>query len=238
MLVETDAIILRTIKYSETCVIAHIYTEQYGKGSYLMNGVRKNHSKMALFQPMSIVHITAYRQKDPAQIHRIKDVSFVMVPTSIVSSVVKSTVALFVGEITDKVFREEEHSSEIFDFIKSFVHALEFSENDYANLHILYLLNLTRYLGVFPLDNYNSENQVFSILRSQFVPLDSEDGLLTIEQSSLLRKMLNVNDLTEKVSLTQQERQTLLSLLLLYYDVHICKTETVKSLEILKMVFE
>ena len=118
MLVETDAIVLRTIKYSETSIIAHIYTEQYGKGSYLMNGVRKNHSKMAMFQPMSVVHLTAYRQKDPAHIHRIKDVSFVMVPTSIISNVVKSTVALFVGEFTDKVFPRKKifgfSSSEIF----------------------------------------------------------------------------------------------------------------------------
>lgn len=238
MLVDTDAIILHTIKYSETSVIAHIFTEQFGNGTYIMNGVRTNHSKMAMFQPLSLVHITAYRKKGSGQIHRISSISFISVPSSIPSNIYKSTISLFVGEITDRILREEEPSEILFKFLKMFVLLLEHTEQNYANLHILYLLHITRFLGVFPKNTYSTTEDVFSAFQGQFVAHGSCDGTLSIEDSLLLNKILQTNEITDEVMLSQMERRKLLDILLSYYDIHICKTQTIKSLEVLKMVFD
>ncbi|MFT3936946.1 MAG: recombination protein O N-terminal domain-containing protein [Chitinophagaceae bacterium] len=55
----TKGIVLRTVKYGETSVIASIYTELFGLQSYLVNGVRtsskKGPGKASLFQPGSIL---------------------------------------------------------------------------------------------------------------------------------------------------------------------------------------
>lgn len=238
MQLETDAIVLHTIKYSETSVIAHIYTERYGNGSYIMNGVRKNRSKMAMFQPLSLLKITALRKKDPAQIHRLTSVQFALVPTNTASNVFKSTIALFVGEILNRVFREEECNELVFRYIRTFITLLEESETNYSNLHILFLLHLTQLLGVFPNNNFDEQNTVFSLLHAQFVPQDSEDGTLSLRDSALFARLLQTNELTDDIDLQQADRQRLLSILLRYYDVHICSTQSIKSLEILKMVFE
>ncbi len=238
MQLETDAIVLHTIKYSETSVIAHIYTEQYGNGSYIMNGVRKNRSKMAMFQPLSLLKITAIRKKDPAQIHRLTSVQFALVPTSMASNVFKSTIALFVGEILNRVFREEEYNELMFKYIRTFVTLLEESQTNYSNLHILFLLHLTQLLGVFPNNNYDESNTVFSLVHAQFVPQGSEEGTLSLSDSALFARLLQTNELTDDIELQQVDRQHLLSILLRYYDVHICSMQNIKSLEILKMVFE
>ena len=238
MLTETNAIVLRTIKYSETSVIAHIYTEQFGNGSYIMNNVRTNHSKMAMFQPLSFVHISVVRKKTPKQIHRITNISFQLVPTDITANVFKSTIALFVGEITDKVFNEEERCDAVFQYLKSFVFLLEESKTNFANLHILYLLHLTRFLGFFPQNNFTPQTNIFSLLNSQFISPNGLHENLSLEQSRLFSLIINSEELTDVLELNRQERQQLLDILLLYYDYHICKTQQLTSLGILKMVFE
>jgi len=237
MLSETEAIILRTIKYSETSVIAHVYTEKFGKGSYLMNGVRKNRSKMAMFQPLSLVKITAYRKKDNSQIHKIGNIAFQLVPTSIPQNIYKSTIALFVSEITNHIFKEEEYNPDFFLFLKTFISLLEESTDNYSNLHILYMIHATHFLGVFPENNYNSQNKFFSFEKAQFVPTFNINTL-DEENSILFLQLLNTQELTDVLPLNQQQRQNLLSILLQYYNVHVCDMQNIKSLDVLKMVFE
>lgn len=238
MLIETDAIILHTIKYSETSIIAHIYTQQFGNGTYLMNNVRTNHSKMALFQPLSLVHITAYRKKDPKQIHRISSISFVEAPQNITNTFTKSSMALFIGEMVNRIFTEEEEFPEFFAYFKSFVLQLEQATTNYANLHLLFLLHVTEFLGVKPKNNFSAAMPIFSPIHAQFVEPETEENCLSREQSLLLTKILSLSQLTDTVELTNSERQTILHILLQYYDIHICKTQNIKSFEILKMVFE
>jgi DNA repair protein RecO (recombination protein O) len=47
MVIKTRGIVLRAIKYSETSVIADIFTEQFGLRSYIISGVRTSKSKVA-----------------------------------------------------------------------------------------------------------------------------------------------------------------------------------------------
>lgn len=238
MIVETDAIVLHTIKYSETSIIAYIYTEQFGKGTYIMNNVRTNRSKMAMFQPLSLVHITAYRKKDPAQIHRISSIAFTYVPNAGTTNVVKSTIKLFVGEMIHRIFAEEERFPDFYDYFKSFVLLLDNATTAYSNLHILFLLHLTKFLGVYPQENYAKETPVFSFRLAQFVAVDKEPDCLSEEYSKLLMKNLQTSGVTDDIQLTTSERQHMLRILLQYYDVHVCRTQSITSLEILTEIFE
>lgn len=45
MIYSTKGIVLRTIKYGETSVIASIFTESFGVQSYIVNGVRTSGKK-------------------------------------------------------------------------------------------------------------------------------------------------------------------------------------------------
>ncbi|MBW7952728.1 MAG: recombination protein O N-terminal domain-containing protein, partial [Chitinophagaceae bacterium] len=51
----TKGIVLRTVKYGETSIIATVYTELYGIQTYIIKGIRKvskkNSTKVNCFQP-------------------------------------------------------------------------------------------------------------------------------------------------------------------------------------------
>lgn len=237
MQIETDAIVLHCIKYSETSVIAHLYTEEFGNGAYIMNSVRTNRSKMAMFQPLSLVKVNIIRKKEAQQIHRITNIGFTLVPTSISGNIYKSTIALFIGEILNRVFKEEEKNEFIFKYIQTFITLLEESKQDFSDLHILFLLHLTQFLGVFPNKNFDITHPIFSLQQAQFVTSSNGNETLSTSDSALLATLLETNEITDFISLSQTEKQTALSILLRYYDFHICKTQNIKSLEVLKMVF-
>jgi Recombinational DNA repair protein (RecF pathway) len=66
----TRAIVLHTVKYSETSIITKLYTEKYGLVSFLIKGIRsvKGRNKAALFQPLRILEITySHRQNKNLQ---------------------------------------------------------------------------------------------------------------------------------------------------------------------------
>lgn len=238
MIIETDAIVLSSIKYSETSIIAHLYTEKYGNGSYIMNNVRTNHSKMAFFQPLSHIHITAYRKKESNQIHRISQITFASVPQSITSNIYKSTIALFIGELCNRLFHEEEYAPEIYSFLKTFVSYLDAAESDYVNLHILFLLHITKILGVFPANNYDKEHPLFSVSQAKFITPNTPEATLSINFSELFARILTTKGISDSIQLTHEERRDALSCLMAYYDEHLCNTQTIKSLEVLRLVFE
>ena len=67
MQAKTEGIVFRTIKYSETSVIAGIYTEQFGLQSYIINSVRgkgKSNSKSSALAPLSVLNMEVYKKEN------------------------------------------------------------------------------------------------------------------------------------------------------------------------------
>jgi DNA repair protein RecO (recombination protein O) len=96
----TKGIVLRTVKYGETSVIASIFTELFGVQSYMVNGVRTSGktSKAHFFQPASILELQVYHN-DLKNLQRIKDLKWSVLYKNIFSDITKNSVALFMVEL-------------------------------------------------------------------------------------------------------------------------------------------
>ncbi len=70
----TRGIVLNHIKYKETSVIVQVYTELFGRQSYLVNNVRsaKNKDSSVLLQPMTMLDMQVYH-RPKADLQRIKE---------------------------------------------------------------------------------------------------------------------------------------------------------------------
>ena len=76
MIVSTDAIVLRTVNYSETSIIITLFSKEAGKIVLIAKGARKPKSAFAAqFEPMNILNIN-YFHKDGRNIQLLKN-SFV-----------------------------------------------------------------------------------------------------------------------------------------------------------------
>ncbi len=241
MLYKTKGIVLHHIKYSDSSIIAYIYTEVFGTQAYLINGIRSKNSKIKanLLQPLFLVDIITYH-KSKRGLQRVKEIRNLSPFTSIPYNVVKSSIALFLAEILYKTLREEEPDQGLFEYLFTTIQLLDIEEKQMANFHLLFLIQLTKYLGFFPDDNYSETNKYFDLKEGNFVPSQpfhphflSPD--LSIYYSQLINNSFNQ---LHSINMNYKLRGNLLEKIIEYYQLHLENIKEIKSYNVLKSVFE
>ena len=119
----TEALVLHTTNYSETSVIAKIFTRQLGVRSYMLKGVRKGGGKVKqnLLQPLSYLDLVVYNNPKN-QINYMKEVaphrgSDVWGAASPAEEMTRHALRFFMTEVLYKTLREEEPMPELFDYV-------------------------------------------------------------------------------------------------------------------------
>lgn len=233
---KTKGIVLHTIKYSETSVIAKIYTEKFGLLSFLVKGIRsaKAKSKASSMQPLTLLDMEiSYRENRSLQY--IKEYRRNFNYTSIPFDTLKSTVAMLLQEVITKSIREHEANSEMFEFIYDSFCILDAEEKLNPDFHLLFLLNFAKYLGFGPHNNYSPVDCYFEMEEGVFVDTGTyKSTIIDKRESSLLHQLLITplySILTTKI--TRSERKNLLQYLIKYYQLHL-ENFNLKSPDILE----
>lgn len=244
MLHKTRGVVLHNIKYSETSVVAYIYTELFGRQTYLINGIRsrKSKGKMAMLSPLSLLDMQVYYRPNK-QMQRIAEMSPKPHLVSIPFDPVKGSIAMFLSEILYKSLKQEESDPAMFQFLHHAIAYFDLAENSTqkANFHLIFLFYLSRHLGFFPESNYSSTHELFDLLNGSFVIVPPiHNAYLSVADSRLLQLLFDTtSDFTFKTqhTISQNKRTRLLNLLLRYYAHHIEGIDNIKSLDVLKEVF-
>jgi DNA repair protein RecO (recombination protein O) len=121
MLHSTKAIVLRTVKYGETSLVATLYTELFGVQAYLINGVRtdkKSGTKANLFQPGTLLDTIVYHHPSK-NLQRIKEVRIATIYQSIHRQIIKNAIAIYVVELISKTITEPECNPELYHFFRA-----------------------------------------------------------------------------------------------------------------------
>ena len=137
-------------------MVVYLLTDTGGRRSYMVQGVRSHNgrgSKLALFQPMFPVEFEGL-ESSRQQMHRFKEVQGGFVLQSLPFDVRKSTMALFMAEVLYRLVKESEPDSQLFDFVWESIGALDSMEEGVANFHLWFLVNLSRFLGFYPGNEY------------------------------------------------------------------------------------
>lgn len=240
MLEKTRGIILSQIKYSDSGIVARLYTRKFGTQSFLIKGMRnkKNGKHNILFQPLFILELEmSYKSNREMQV--LKEFSVSFTPYDIHSNIMKSSVALFLGEVLTSVLKEESPHEEMFDFIEESIIYFEGCKEGYANFHIAFLAGLSSYLGFEPGVKQNINDTYFDMLNGLFVQTPPVHGnYANPEISTLLAEFfISSYDNISAISLTGAQRNELLETLVRYYSLHLPGLRRIKSLEVLKDVF-
>ncbi len=237
---KTRGIVLQQIKYSDSQVIAQIYTEHFGRKSFIFrkSKSKKSANSLNILQPLFLLDINA-SFKESRQIQRAKEINNNPHFTEIPFNVVKSTMAIFLAEVLSRVLIEEEANLPLFNFLYHSILLLDKIEDGLANFHIFFLYELSKYLGFYPESDISQNQKHFNIAEGGYSSwsknmkfiLNEEDSELFV---SLAKKGFNQID---ELKLARKQRQRLISILLEYYRYHLPEMGRIKSFEILKQVF-
>lgn len=237
-LISTKAIVLSTLKYSDSSLIVKCYTQDEGLKSYLIRGVlkaKKGGIKIAYFQPLTQLIINA-NHSNKGTLNSIKEVQISYPYKTIYKDIIKQSVVLFLSEVLSYSIKEEEKNKALYEYIETGLIWLDVHDKT-ANFHLLFLLNLTRFLGFYP-DLSEKDNLGFDLLEGNFTSLSSQKNRITGNSFYQFKKLLGINfDSIEKVSFSKHERQVVLKIIIRYFELHLDGFKKPKSLQILETVF-
>lgn len=239
MEVKTRGLVLHTLKYNDTTLIADVLTEADGFRSFAVSVStgRRSTGRHRLFQPMARLTL-AWNERSARQLLRPRSVEG-MPYQSLTVVYEKTAVTLFVAEFLRAALRNEPPQPQLFDYIWKSMEWFDAAEEHYANFHLVFLLCLSRFLGFYPnIDEYR-DGDYFDMENSTFVhAAPSHAHYLEPDLAALLPKIMRMKYATMHVfRFSGADRSRLVTFILDYYRLHIPSFPEMKSLEVLRAVF-
>lgn len=242
MLQKTNGIVLHTIKYNDSSNIVDIFTELYGRMSFILSlpKSRKSVIKSSLFQPLAIVQIEAdfHSQK---MLIKIKNARLSYPYSSIPFDQGKTTIAFFLAEFMVHALKEEGENKNLFDFVQNSLIWFDNQTSNFANFHLVFLMHLAWFLGFLPnLENYHA-GDYFDLQNSCFVshkPLTHSFFLEPAEASHILMMTRMTYKNMHLFGLSRSQRNRCIEILIEYYRIHLPEFPELKSLSILREIFD
>jgi len=243
MLFKSKGIIIRTVKFGETSLVASIYTELFGMQSYMVNGVRnstkKGPGKANLFQPAAMLDLVVYNNEF-TKLQRLKEFKWNYLYENILTNVRINAVAVFMIELLRKTIREPETNANLFYFIEdAFLHLDKAKDSVVANFPLYFALHLTSFFGFQITDSHSAENNILDLQNGIFIQeRPSHPHFLEgrySEITSQLLKAMQPHEL-DQIRLNHDVRRYLLQSYMLFYALQIQDFGTMKTLPVLQEV--
>lgn len=238
MIVATKAIVFSAIKYSEADLIVSCYTQVAGIKSYLLRGVlksKKGKLKVSYFQPLTQLELIA-EHKNKGTLEYIKEAKVFEPYKTLHTTIVKSGLVMFLSEMLKNIIREEEPNDQLYLFLENSFNWLDQNE-EVANFHIFFLLQLSMYLGFYP-DATNIGDKYFNIMEGSFQPINDNNYCLEGDQIENFKYFFEIDfETLQTIKLSKTERQNVLELILSYYSFHVQGYQKPRSLAVLSQLF-
>lgn len=234
-------IVLRTLKYSDSLMIADMFTATHGRLSFLVPVSRSKSCKVrnVLFQPLAMLSFKA-QYRPGRSLTRLSEVQPYILYSSIPYEPCKSAVALYLAEFLTRTLHEESDNARLFAFLEYSLRWFDESQDGYANFHLMFIMRLTRFLGIAPNLENAAQGACFDLaagcftearpLHGNFLPAEQAVGLFEI--------LLSEYDKAADFPLNRQGRGEILNILQTYYRLHIPDFPEIKSGEVLKELFD
>jgi DNA repair protein RecO (recombination protein O) len=235
-------IVLHSIKYGDTSLITHIYTDLHGRQVYLLKGIRgaAARHRSSLIQPLFLLNIEAYGGRQRGAMRYAKELQANTPLHSLPSDVRKSAIALFVGEVLYSLIREEEQNAALFDFLYRHILLLDSLQQGVANFHLYFLVQLAQHLGFWPGNTYDAGlRPYFDAESGLFAPSTPLAGAYMDKPTAALMAALlaATPDNLHHIRATREQRNLLLRMVLDYYCAHLGMANPIRSLAVLEEVF-
>ena len=245
MILTTQGLVLRTVKYGETSVVAKVFTRDLGLCSYIIKGVRsaKGRTKQNLLQPLSHLEMTVYNNPKK-EMQYVKEMRAATHDINYNMDGVRMAMRFFMDEVLYKSLKENEPNQALFDYVVDELRRVDTAEHD-AFQPIKFLIHTATHLGIEPMDNYSSREPFFNLKEGRFLASPtlymeqslqrgSIDYYLDADSSKHIHACLSSRETAPLM--TARQRGTTLGNLLEYYHIHLTDFNNFKSHEVLHSV--
>ena len=225
MIINTDAIVLKTFSYGETSLISRCFTKDKGKISFIIKGAKSKKNLISpYFQPLSFINII-YKENEKRELQVVSKVSFVQIWTQIPLSLRKMSLSQSILEISDFTLEKNDPYPNLFNVL---INTFQIFESGDINENVLfwnYECNILSEMGFM----INIEDS----LDSELISLKINDKII-----NTIQKLINgnVSDIDlDTISLDNKKKisKFLYQKLCFYFEGF----ERLKSFRVIKDIF-
>ncbi|MGN0036162.1 MAG: DNA repair protein RecO [Bacteroidaceae bacterium] len=233
-------IVLRTVKYNDTSVIADLYTAESGRISLLapIPRSRKSLVRTSLLQPLAILEVEACTRPS-GLLSRIKEARVALPLLDLPFHPHKSAIALFLAEFIHRSIREEEANLPLFAYLQHAICWLDACRTSFANFHLVFLLRLSRFIGLWPNTEGYQDGDWFDLYNACFThQRPTHAAILPPDEAKAVRHLMRMNfDTMHLFAMNHHQRNRCLEVILNYYRLHLPGLPELKSVGVLQELF-
>lgn len=242
MIEKTRAIVLHFFKFKETQFIVDFLTETHGRLTFLVKMSSRNSGlvKRQYLQSLMLLNIE-FDYRPNLQFQKLKNIEVAHPFVSIPFSPMKVSLSLFLAEVLLYATRCEQKNELLFSFVFDSLVWLDDEKGSVANFHILFLAKLSFYIGIGPnISEASVEKPYFDLVDGTFVSLvPNHAHFLTEQESNVLLQLLRLDYKTMHLyQMSRVQRNYCVEVILSYFRLHVPGFQEVKSLSVLKELFD
>lgn len=144
---KAELIVLNHTKIGDNSIVLHTLSAEYGRRGFLVRVSPK--TAMALFLPLNILQAEV-TENPKSDLWFARNFVSISPLNGIRSNIHKNTMTLFMSEVLYRVVKDQTNEDGLADWLKGQILTLDALESDFANFHLLFLLNLCSALGFDP----------------------------------------------------------------------------------------
>ena len=234
-------IVLRTVKYADSSLIIDLFTLGRGRQAFMASTTRTKRAvrSLSFWQPLTMVEFGADLRPNSGRMPRPIDTRTYYNYVDLPFSPVKSSLALFLAEFLSAALREEKENPPLYHYLESSLQWFDMVEQPMAvaNFHLLFLLHLSRFLGIYP--NLERPDRYFDLLAGCYCDRQPpHPHFLQRDEAQALPFLFRMDYPTLHLfRFSRSERQRMLHVLNDYYRLHIPNFPELKSLEVLQEMY-
>lgn len=144
---KAELIVINHTKFGESSIVLHTLSSEYGRRGFLVKVSPR--TAMALFLPLNILEAEV-TENPKSSLWYARNFVSVNPLNGIRNNIHKNTMTLFMSEVLYRVVKDQTNEDGLADWLKGQILTLDALQSDFANFHLLFLLNLCAALGFDP----------------------------------------------------------------------------------------
>ena len=226
MIVKSDAIVLKTVDYSESSIIATLFTKEKGKVAVIAKGARKPKNKFAAFLVVGQLLEIVFYSKESRSVQTLSDVSYSEKLHSFRVDIEKMAIMMTTAEFANQVLHDNEVNSDLFDFLKRMLVWVDNQKDVPAQLFPYMQLRMAEYIGIgIQYANSSDTDSGYLNISAGFLSSDKTDEhaeRLTPAQFEFVKKSLHsANASVLRIVMDPNELKKLIQILDKYFIYHV-----------------
>lgn len=226
MIVKSEAIVLKTVDYSESSIIATLFTKEKGKVAVIAKGARKPKNKFAAFLVVGQLLEVVFYSKESRSVQTLSDVSYSEKLHTFRVDIEKMAIMMATTEFTNQVLHDNEINTDLFGFLKRILIWVDKQQDVPPQLFPYLQLRIAEHIGIgIQYINENDSIDGYLNISSGLLSSGKEDEhaeQLSPSQFAFMKKSLHsANASVLRIVMDPNELKKLIQILDKYFIYHV-----------------